>query len=178
MPDINDLPEKLPPILQELVDYWRIVSDKVGRLPSLNDINLIDIYKIAPRIFIADRVEDSEDRIRYRWRYWGTTLCDFVGADLTGKFLDVTHDDKATSAAMKYYEWALENGKPHYFCQAIRVKESPNTYWDYERLIVPLEDKTGQPGHILGVYVSEHENKKFRPVRSRSQATPYSFRDN
>ena len=177
MPETYDLPEDLPPVLQELLDYWLAVSDRTGVLPTLSDINLMELYRIAPRLFIGDRVRAENGNIRYRWRFWGTTLSIFVGADLTGKFLNQTHDEKATAAAIKYYEWALENGKPHHYCQGISVVGSENTYWEYERLIVPVADKTGQPGHIMGVYVSDQEDSYFKPERVLEGHKSYSFRD-
>jgi len=162
----------MPPVLQELIAYWRSVGERVGRVPSLSDIGLMDIYKIAPRVFIADRIKTEDGAIRYRWRYWGTTLSRFAGVDVTGKYLDETHDEKANAAAMRFYEWALEQGEPHHFSQDVRVIGSQNTYWQYERVIVPLLDKTGQPRHILGVYVSEqeHQTSMAEPVSSETVA--------
>ena len=172
MSEIPELPQNMPPVLHELVAYWRAVRERLGRMPSLSDIRMMDIYKIAPRLFIADRVETEDGIIRYRWRYWGTTLSRFAGADVTGKYLDETHDEKANAAAMRYYEWALEQGEPHYFCQDVRVIGSQNTYWEYERVIVPLLNKTGQPGHILGVYVSEqgHQPPMVEPESNETMS--------
>jgi len=167
MPETNELPKNLTPVLQELLNYWTGACERLGQLPSLDDLNLIDIYKIAPRLFVGDRCQDEAGRVRYLWRFWGTSLCTFVGGDLTGKFLDQTHDQDATTAATKYYEWALENHNPHHCRQAISVVGSERTYWDYERLIVPVADRSGHPGHVIGVYFSEQEDQCIRPNRYR-----------
>jgi hypothetical protein len=160
LPETHELPDNLPTTLRALVDYWRGECDRLGRVPSMAEFNLMDIYKIAPRLFIGDRILSADGHVRYRWRYWGTTLCTFVGADLTGKYLDETHDEKAHDAAIKYYDWALENNKPQYFRQTISVRGAEHTYWEYERVIVPLTDQDRQAQHIVGVYVSEHEDHR------------------
>jgi len=172
-----ELPEKLPPDLQVLVDYWRTMRESLGHVPWLTEINLIDLYKIASRLFIADRVETEDGIIRYRWRYWGSTLCRFAGAEVTGKFLDETHDEEATAAATEFYDWALENGEPHHSRQGIRVIGTQKAYWTYERVIVPLMDKTGQPGHVAGVYFSEQDGKVFKPDSLENKRISYSFGD-
>jgi len=167
----------MPPVLQELVEYWRTVRERLGRVPSLSDIKLMDIYKIAPRLFIADRIKTEDGIIRYRWRYWGTTLSRFAGVDVTGKYLDETHDEKANAAAMKFYEWSLEQGEPHHSRQGIRVIGSQKAFWDYERVIVPLMDKAGQPGHIVGVYFSQQEGQSSKSESLPNERISYSFPD-
>jgi len=157
------LPSRLPNDLQSLLHYWQNRQTQLGHLPSWADVNLMDLYAIAPRIFVADRTEKRSGSIRYRWRYWGTKLTTFVGADLTGKYLDDTHDSAANEAAFGHYEWVLQTRRPHYFNNHVSVIGARTPHWSYERLIVPLEGKTVRSGHILGVYVSEDERRLSNP---------------
>jgi len=176
----TDIPTDLPEKLQVLIDYWQDQVDRLGRLPMLDEINLMDIYKIAPRIFMADRIVLDDGAVDYVWRYWGGTLCQFAGADLTGKRLSQTHDDAAVNIALESYGWALKTGKPHYFAQALRVKGARHADWDYQRVIVPLSGRSSPGGepeakHILGVYVSVHDRDIHQHKAIRDQTASFQI---
>jgi hypothetical protein len=155
----TNLPDRLPPDLVMLLKYWQKLSSQIGQTPKLSDIDLMNLYQIAPRVFIADRIVENHDGVRYRWRYWGTACSLFVGSDLTGNYLDQTHDEKATQAALECYEWSINTGNPQHFRERVRVLSSHNVAWQYERLIVPLLGHSPETGHIIGVYYSKDEGK-------------------
>jgi len=169
----HDLPKSMPPILQDLVTYWLGVIEKVGNIPQLNEISLMDIHKLAPRMFIGDRIVEDSGGIRYRWRYWGTQLSAFADADLSGKYLDETHNEQACATAIEHYEWSLNTGKPCYLRQNISIVDTHKGYKDYQRVIVPLANKSGQPAHILGVYVSDHENVWYNQEYTKNMDKVY-----
>ena len=156
----SNFPDVLPAELQELVDYWADKRASLGCLPALSDINLMDLYKLAPRLFICDRVLDDSGNQRYMWRYWGTALTNFTRFDATGKYLEDSHEEDAVQRAMKMYDWVLDNAEPNYQKLKISVVGSSGRNWDYDRLVVPLADKGGRPGHILGTYVSDFEKDR------------------
>ena len=153
----SNFPEVLPVPLQELVDYWAGKRSSLGRLPALGDINLMDLYKLAPHLFICDRVIDETGNPRYLWRYWGTALASFTKFDATGKYLEESHEEDAIERASRMYGWVLDNAEPNYQKLRISVVGSLDRSWDYERVVVPLANKDGAPGHILGTYVSGFE---------------------
>jgi len=166
MQDAYPLPADLDPILQQLVDCWQGKVDNLGRVPMLREMDLMELYAIAPRFFLADQIITDDGKIDYRWRYWGSTLCRFVSGDFTNKLLSDTHDARAAEHAREIYSWSMQHGKPQYSDEGMRLNKTYKVFWKYERVIVPLLQNTlnkddppvaGQFGHILGVYISDND---------------------
>lgn len=163
MLDYHSSDADFSPVLYQAVDYWRLRRDRKGRLPALKDINLMDLYFVAPGIFIADLVEQKNGPPRFRWRYWGAKVTNFVGRDVTGMYLDETHDEDASREALESYTWSLAKGEPHFWRQTVRVRESARSHCTYERVVLPLADAAGVPAHLLGLYASDHETPSPGP---------------
>lgn len=166
MQDRYTLPTDLDPVLQHLVDCWQAKVDHLGRVPMRSEMDLMELYEIAPRLFLADQIIDDGGNTDFRWRYWGSTLCRFVSGDFTNKMLSDTHDARAAAHAREIYLWSMQYGKPQYSDQGMRLNKTHKVFWRYERVIVPLLQNThnrdGGPaadkfGHILGVYMSDHD---------------------
>ncbi len=146
-------PETLHPKLRLVFDYWSGLKAKLGRLPALDEIDLMDLWRVAPNLFILDLERSTDSRDRFLWRYWGTTLVNFTGVELTGKRLDQTHAEEAVVEAVAAYRWVLESGKPHYWQRGVRINETGKDFLRFERIALPLLDRDRKPGHILGVAV-------------------------
>lgn len=75
------------PALQALYRYW--LSHHPGEaLPGRQHIDPCDLPKFLPRLWLLD-VQREPFRLRYR--LVGTRICELVGKDLTGRWLDEVH---------------------------------------------------------------------------------------
>ncbi len=162
----SEFPHTLHPDLQLVLDYWSDLKTTLARLPALDEIDLMDLWEVAPKLFIADFEESADQRSRFRWRYWGTGLVEYSGAELTGKYFDQTHTEEAVVEAGAVYRWVLESGEPHYWRQGVRTIDVDKTFLSYERIVLPLLNREGKPGHLLGIAVPIEAHAPDHRIRS------------
>ncbi|MEK9724339.1 MAG: PAS domain-containing protein [Rhodospirillaceae bacterium] len=82
------------PEAQRLYAYWEAKRGAAPR-PRLTDLDLMDIYEIAPVLTIRDAIDGGKE---FLCRYWGTRLPDFCGLEATGKLVNECY--KPESAAI------------------------------------------------------------------------------
>ena len=151
------LPKNLSKELRIVIEYWLGLCKDLGRIPKLSEIELMDIWPVAPFLFIADLNSNDDGSPDYRWRYWGTALRDYTGIEGTGKFLHQTHDPEAVDDALQSYNKVLETSEPDHWIKHMRIVGIDGSHRVYERIIVPLLNDEEKPAHILGVFVAGAE---------------------
>ena len=100
---LGDLPNK--PNALTLYQYW---DDKLDSraLPSLQDINLIDLWRIAPALIIKDVIDCGAD---FRNRYWVTLIVERAGFDASGKTHWEIYKDQALGPQMENYQHVVKD---------------------------------------------------------------------
>ena len=100
---LGDLPNK--PNALTLYQYW---DDKLDSraLPSLQDINLIDLWRIAPALIIKDVIGCGAD---FRNRYWGTLIVERAGFDASGKTHWEIYKDQPLGPQMENYQHVVKD---------------------------------------------------------------------
>ena len=137
------------PVSKALYEYWNEKLQQSGENgPIFSDIDLIDIYDIAPYIVVKDILNGGEN---YLNRYWGTGIAQAFGYDSTGMLLSDYYDDAHIKQLHDLYELIVSAKRP--------IKISGNAefyvnkeYLTFESAHLPLYDNDGKPKHILLVY--------------------------
>lgn len=119
----------------------------------------MQIYEMAPYVFIGDRLQDVEGgtpgQTDYRWRYWGTAVRDLTGSEATGKRLSETHDAEAVTEALQSFADVLQSGKPDYWKRRVRTVAIDRSFLNYERIVFPLLNAAGEMAHVFGVFATD-----------------------
>lgn len=135
------------PVTQALLDYWR--ARKEGRpYPAWTDLNLMDVYRVAPHIVVRDVVDGGRE---FRCRFSGTGIEAVLGTQGTGKLLCETYSPPAVEIIKARYRPALEGRGPVRavgFVQAVE-KHLPV---GFEAIYLPLAGAGGDIGHVIAAY--------------------------
>lgn len=126
--------------LKRLYRFWTF-SQRPDGAPTARDI---DVEGLAPWARDLAVMEVGEKR-RYRYGYYGPTLAQAFGRDMTGAHIDELPTDQANILTVEY-EHVRRTREPHW-----RVYEASfgGTVETWERLALPLLKATGRVGHIF-----------------------------
>lgn len=130
----------------QLFDYW---EGKRGaqRCPRLNDMDLMDLYRIARFVQIKDAVDDGGE---FLTRYWGSGCSDAYGVESTGKLLGDVYERNVAAEIAQSYRAVLDQ-----VCGFRAVGDitytSERNYISYEAISLPLLGADGTVCHIIGV---------------------------
>lgn len=135
--------------LLRLHDYWEAKRGPRA-FPARADIDPLDLRDLLPNIFIIEVLAEAP---HFRYRLSGSTVDEIHGQSLTGKS---PRDIKTTEVAAmveEQYHAALADRRPR--CDHVKLLARDNTYWHYERLILPLsEDGERINMFLCGIYVT------------------------
>lgn len=135
------------PICNRLLEYWR--NQSVGKIiPTLKDINLMDVHDIAPNIVIRDAIDNGSD---FRCRYYGTGIARILDNDHSGKTLVEAFEPLAARVAQERYIKALFADGPTRVVGYVELVETvvPKTF---ESILLPLSGSSGNREHVLCIY--------------------------
>lgn len=158
----QDEQDTLDQTCAEVFDYWRQCANKVGGIPRLIDIDLMDLWPHASRMCIldVDRVSVPGE-VRFRWRFAGTLMRELVGFELTGRYLDEIFED--AEEVISVHKRIASSGNLHYWRRSIQNTIANWAPTPYERLSMPLRDRDGDVGHILSIVIWPHDRASFTP---------------
>lgn len=140
------------PISQMMLEYWRgVTGDRA--FPAWTDIQLIDIYTIAPHIIVRDVVDGGRE---FRCRFSGTAATAVLGIEATGKLISDTYSPRATGLILARYRRAMEAAAPVRFVGYVQAVEK-NLPTPYEAAYLPLAGPDGSVGHIIVAYDFDYE---------------------
>ena len=135
------------PNTSRLYAYWN--QQRGGRpRPQWGDINLMDVYDVAPYICVRDVIPGSDDLV---CRYWGTRLTELYGVDCTGKKISETYSAEGASNTLSIYRRTLASERPLRLVGNLGyVGRSERRF--FEAIFLRL-DGTDQPDrHVIGAF--------------------------
>lgn len=139
-------------ITRAMLEYWRgVTGDRA--FPGWTDIQLIDIYSLAPHIVVRDVVDGGRE---FRCRFSGTTTTAVLGIEATGKLISDTYSPRATALILARYRRAMEAAAPVRFVGYVQAVEK-NLPTPYEAAYLPLAGPDGSVGHIIVAYDFDYE---------------------
>lgn len=138
------MPEK--PNAQTLYQYW---NDKRGDriFPSWQDIDLLDLWRIASTLIVKDVIDGGAD---FRNRYWGTLIVERTGFDASGKTHLEIYKNQPLGPQMDNYQQVVTNK-----CANIVYRNSSfienRDFIVYTSLNLPLGRTDNIVEHIISV---------------------------
>lgn len=122
----------------DLYAYWESLPSSPR--PRWADINLMDIHRTAPNVFVLDVLRDAGP-LDFRFRYLGTRNVDRFGVDVTGQTVRQAFDDPGRTNILDAYAFVVETGQPQ---QGIRFHAvEGHDYVRFAVLTLPLYDADG-----------------------------------
>jgi hypothetical protein len=134
------------PPLQQLLDFW---NDRRGgqAFPLRDAVDPLDLRFALGNILLADILRG--DRIRFRYRLWGSRLTEDYGAEMTGRHVDELQPAALAARVQQSYVDVVATGLP----QHQQFDDVLDGRWFvHERLLLPLAlpDAPDRVGMIMG----------------------------
>ncbi len=152
--DLSELKEY--PRLLESWHWYSGLCEKLGRLPSRQDINPADIkFALGYEMLVENDREGKNPRVRLV----GIVAEEFMDlADSgTGKTYDTFLDDKSRIRACEKVTEALDQGQPLFGIMTCTRKDGRS--FGYARLICPLQTLENEPEIVFITFQSFIENE-------------------
>ncbi|MEQ9556710.1 MAG: PAS domain-containing protein [Rhodospirillales bacterium] len=135
------------PVTQALFGYW--CAKRGSRpYPAWTDLQLMDIYKIAPQVIVRDVIDGGRE---FRCRFSGTGISAVLGLDGTGELLCETYNPQAVEMIKARYGPVLETQGPVRAVGYVTAVQK-NLPTAFESVYLPLAGKDGAIGHIIVAY--------------------------
>lgn len=132
---------------QTLCDYW---FEKRGdrERPRYSDIDLMDLFKIAPFICIRDVIDGGDD---FHCRYWGTGLADTYKLDCTGKALSSTYGVSGRKKIFTVYTRAINAQQPLRLLGNLDYPDQ-SIFSTFESIMLPLDGRDDERQHVIAAF--------------------------
>lgn len=130
--------------LRQIYDYWN--SKRQGqRAPRQSDIDLAEIATLLP---IIQMIDVDRDPLRFRHRFAGTEIVEWMGRDATGKELNSDLYGSEAEAILDTLRTIVDEGRPYHRTSLLHWHE--RDWLVMETVELPLLDDAGQVAAILG----------------------------
>ncbi|NQV98109.1 MAG: hypothetical protein HQ483_00285 [Rhodospirillales bacterium] len=136
---------------KEFRTYLKNLRTDSGRI-QYDDINLMDVYGIAPWIYVLD-VGYESSIATFTFRFVGTGMCTRLGFDPTGKRIN----DLASERVYNAYCNIINTGRPHVLSMIRSVDSAENFSYKKAqtncliRLAYPTFSSNNKIDKIIGV---------------------------
>ncbi len=120
------------------------------RFPSQADLNLMDIPKLLPHLFILD---DEGDRT-FRYRFMGSAIDAHIGIPLTGKTFAEHRSGRVLEEITSFFSRIIDGD-----VLGVMTSQLPSetVKWAiYTRVGLPIADDHMKPNKVLGIMTVEH----------------------
>ncbi len=141
---LDDFEHVTNTVLRRLLTYW---LDKRcdGLMPSITDIDPIDIPWVLSRIWLCDYLPESG---RFRYRLAGEQINTHWGCSISGRYLDeIMPAERLEPVTTKLRDVVDGPAIVHDMGQAYLDEE---VFTKHERIILPLSDDGQTVGSVLG----------------------------
>ena len=129
--------------VRRLYDYW-LSKQGPNNAPGWQDIDLMQIYPLAPNIMVKEYIPDLQD---WRNRFFGTGLTSVLGVEGTNKNLGDYHSEENAIKARAFFWTIKENKTPTRVEGQCIVKD--REFRKLEGVYLPLFDTDGEVNMIL-----------------------------
>jgi len=140
MPFRRDMPRTInhPDILAFIA-----VCDKLkdGNILSEQDLRSVEILAMIDSIFILKWDENEGD---FQYRYWGTSVANAYGLDLTGKHLRKGHPHAFTEKFIEAHYEAMTQKKRVFLGGSLDWRQKDHRTWDQVTMPLARGDKVDE----------------------------------
>ena len=132
---------------RRLCAYWEEKRSGQGA-PNKRDLDLMELYEIAPNLMVRDVIGDGEE---YWTRYWGSQLSALFGYELTGKLMREFYPPDAVAVIRQTYDYILKTGNPLRLIGHVGFSDDKE-HRNYEAFHTPWIDEDGAVVQIVSCY--------------------------
>ncbi len=141
--------QQMSPRTQMLKSFWDARKAAVDELPGLCDIELMNIYEIAPYIALVDLAAKDED---FKNRYWGGELTWRFAFEGTGKAIQDYLPPCFGQKLIEGFRNVMQTQQPQWQ-KAMLVRGLYNAYFPVEVLHLPVRGKDlAGVQHVLSIF--------------------------
>ncbi len=129
-----------------LYSYWDELP--FAPMPSWTDVNLMDVYEIAPLIFVADVIR-SGSAPKFVYRFVGTKIVELFQYDATGMSVEDAFEDERRALILEAYSFVVNSNSPQ-----LGIRAQATRGRDFVQgavLTLPLFDAEGDVNMLLGI---------------------------
>lgn len=123
------LPERLPPELERVKDYWNGLKRGGNSIPFSDDAQFSTLTQLCPDVMMLTAFEDPA---RFRLDLVGEDVTRRYGAAIAGQFTDEVDLHAPIEALTDQCRATVERGRPTWFHRAAAAGGG------YARLVLPL----------------------------------------
>jgi hypothetical protein len=96
--------------LSGLIGYW--AGKRQGRrFPARADFDPLELKPLLGHLLMVDVVREPEDRLRFRYRLFGSEFVFYHGADMTGRWLDEIANPAFRDELLEFYRSVVTQGE-------------------------------------------------------------------
>lgn len=146
---LGDVPDRLHADLEAFLAWLERLRRPDEAVTHAADVDLMEVWQLAPRIEIADVLRYADGSFRYRWRFAGSAVRDAWGMETTRLFLEDTDTPASVKEIAEGYRQVVETGRPHYARRTVTSAREDRTFIAYQRVAAPLADAEGQVTQLI-----------------------------
>ena len=141
--------QQMSPRAQILKSYWDSCKATADELPRICDIELMDIYEIAPYLSVVDLAQKDED---FKNRYWGGELTWRFAFEGTSKPIQDYLPPCFGQRLIESFRDVMQTGQAQWQ-KAMPVRGRYNAYFPVEALHLPVRGKDlAGVQHVLSIF--------------------------
>jgi len=139
---------------ESLVSFAEYLDSKRldGKCARFSDLQLMDIYKIAPYVYIFD-IDHADGK--WPLRFFGSKLVEAYGRDLTGSDIHDAIQGPERDALIQAMDKMIADRKSLWTIVTIETEANSDTRESklvaYERLAYPLLGESGAVDHVISI---------------------------
>ena len=149
--EIDTLPLVTDQGLRELYDYWRMLGDRAGGLPAIQQFDAMRLPRLLPNIWLIEVEPESR---RFRMRLAGENINAIYRRNIARKYFVDIFEPHDLPVMVDRYRRALN--QPAIFCAKGHVYAAAGHYCVGERLGLPMLGRDGGTRILLGATMYGH----------------------
>jgi hypothetical protein len=136
-----------------LLQYWRDLVARLGRLPRRAEIDPVDLPTLLPNLFLVDVVRTDAAPPRFRFRLLGGAITNRESVR-PGQFIDDFAGMRDSERIMRHYHDAI--ARKVWVRDATLAWDHPTkNFMTYHALLLPLSEDGSMVDTLLGLAIYE-----------------------
>ncbi len=129
----------------ELYTFWDACRGD-NRFPSQHDLDLVQIPKLLPNLFIIDLIGSND----YYYRFMGSALDEYYGVSLTGmRAREYRTTGRLVEVVIAFFHRLAGNGELGIL--TTQLASEAQDWLVYTRAALPVADDHEKPNKIIGI---------------------------
>ena len=134
---------------REIFEFWKRARG-THRFPAQSDLDLTEVPKLLPNLFILD----AEPNRAFRYRFMGSSLDDHIGIALTGRTFSEHRSGRVLEEITNFFSRIIDGDVVGVMTSQL---PSETVKWaTYTRVGLPIADDHETPNKVLGIMLIEH----------------------